>query len=267
MRPHHGESLMCPSPFVIWFHHRSGSTHLSSLLDSHPAVASWGEFFYLGEAGATQDVYTRSGTPNEATFLDDFYSYRWDAGGANLTETDPEPGSFRAVGFKLKYQQAESYPGVMRYLREQPRIKVIHLVRTNLLAALVSSAMIPRLLDRYRRPNLLSSDSSGSLERTVRLDPDTLVHDLQELASRIDRARDAIAGFDSMEITFENLVDHPGVTCRSLLEFLKVDPTVDLESRYVKIMPRSIRDSLNNWPEISVAIEGTPYASMLDEER
>ena len=126
--------------------------------------------------------------------------------------------------------------------------------------------MIPRLLERYRRPNLLSSDYSGSLERTVRLDPDTLVHDLQELASRIDRARDAIAGFDSMEITYENLVDHPGVTCRSLLEFLKVDPTVDLESRYVKIMPGSIRDSLSNWPEISVAIEGTPYASMLDEE-
>jgi hypothetical protein len=236
------------------------------LLDSHPEVASWGEFFYLGEAGAPQDVYTRSGAPDEASFLEDFYCCRWSAEGANLTETDPEPGMFHSVGFKLKYQQADSYPGVMRFLRDQPRIKVIHLVRTNLLAALVSSAMIPRLLERFRRPNLLSSDSTNSLERTVRLDPDTLVDDLGQLEMRIDRARRAIAEFDSIEITYENLVDLPRATCRSLLEFLDVDRNVDLESRYVKIMPRSIRDSLDNWSEVSAAIKRTPYASMLDEE-
>jgi hypothetical protein len=236
------------------------------LLDSHPKVACWGEFFYLGEAGATQDVYTRSGAPNEASFLEDFYGCRWDVAGANLTETDPEPDTFQAVGFKLKYQQADSYPGVMRYFLAQPRVKVIHLVRTNLLAALVSSAMIPRLLKKYRRPNLLSSDSSESLERTVRLDPNALVDDLRELESRIDRARRAITEFDSIEITYESLVDQPRTTCRILLDFLEVDPDVDLESRYVKIMPRSIRESLNNWSEVCAAINRTPYASMLDEE-
>jgi hypothetical protein len=229
-------------------------------------VASWGEFFYLGEAGATQDVYTRSGAPNEASFLEDFYGCRWDVQGANLTETNPESGTFQAVGFKLKYQQAESYPGVMRYLRDQPGIKVIHLVRTNLLAALVSSVMIPRLLKRFRRPNLLSSDTSERLERTVRLNPDTLVNELGELEMRIDRARRAIAEFDSVEITYENLVDRPRATCRTLLDFLEVDPSIDLESRYVKIMPRSVRASLNNWSEVSAAIKRTPYASMLDEE-
>ncbi|MEM7316857.1 MAG: hypothetical protein AAF497_27310, partial [Planctomycetota bacterium] len=76
--------MKCQTPFFLWFHHRSGSSHLSSLLDSHADVASWGELFYRGEAGATGDLFTRSGKKSEAEFLDDLYGYRWNSNGANL---------------------------------------------------------------------------------------------------------------------------------------------------------------------------------------
>ena len=259
-------TMKCPNPFFVWFHHRSGSTHLISLLDSHPQIATWGELFYRGEAGAVEDLYTRSLAKSEAKFLQDFYSYRWDSNGANLTESDPEPPLVNAIGFKLKYQQADVYPGVMDHLCQEPRAKVIHLVRENLLAAIVSSAMIPRLLKQFRRPNLLSGEATEQVNRTVWLDPQTLVGDLAALESRIDCAREAIRGFESLEITYEDLIETPSRTCRTVLEFLNVDPTPELASRYVKIMPPSLRDAIDNWSDVADAISGTKYAPMLDQE-
>ena len=258
--------MNCPNPFFVWFHHRSGSTHLISLLDSHPEIATWGEFFYRGEADAVEDLYTRSGATSEAEFLKDFYGYRWDANGANLTETDPEPPLVRAVGFKLKYQQADVYPGVMKHLCQEPRAKAIHLVRKNLLAALVSSAMIPRLLKQFRRPNLLSGDATDQVDRTVWLDPHTLLDQLVDLEARIERAREAIREFETLEITYEELIEDSDATCRTVLEFLNVDPTTALVSRYVKIMPRSLQDAIDNWSDVADVISGTKYASMLDQE-
>lgn len=258
--------MKCPTPFFLWFHHRSGSSHLSSLLDSHAEIASWGEFFYRGEAGTQGDLYTRSGNESEAEFLDNFYSYRWDSDGANLCETDPEPPLVRSVGFKLKYQQAAAHPRIMKFLSQQPSIKAIHLVRTNLLSALVSAAMIPRLLKQFQRPNLFNGESAHQVRRVVRLDPQTVHEDLQDLESRIERGREALHGFETLEVKYEDLLDSPSSTCRRVLEFLDVDQSPNLVSRYIKIMPRSLSDSLANRREIANALQDSRFATLLDNE-
>ncbi len=255
--------MTCPIPFFVWFHHRSGSSHLCSLLDSHSEIASWGEFFYRGEAGAAGDIFTRSGSQSESEFLDHLYSYRWNSRGAYLCVNDPEPPLARAVGFKLKYQQNATYPGVMSYLRQQPQMKAIHLVRTNLLSALISAAMIPRLLKQFQRPNLLASESPQQVERTVRLDPQTVHAELEMLESRIERGREALDGFEVLELRYEDLLDAQAVTCRKVLDFLEVDGSINLASRYVKIMPRSIEESLENVNEVAKALQGSRFASFL----
>ena len=256
--------MTCPVPFFVWFHHRSGSSHLCSLLDSHAEIASWGEFFYRGEAGAAGDIFTRSGSQSEAEFLDHVYSYRWNSDGAYLCVEDPQPPLARAVGFKLKYQQGAAHPGVMNYLRQQRRMKAIHLVRTDLLSALISAAMIPRLLKQFQRPNLLNGESPQQVERAVRLDPQTVRTDLEELESRIERGREALNGFETLELTYEDLLDSQATTCRKVLDFLEVDGSPDLASRYVKIMPRSIAESLANVHEVAEALQGSRFESLLD---
>lgn len=255
--------MTCPVPFFVWFHHRSGSSHLCSLLDSHAEIAGWGELFYRGEAGAVGDIFTRSGSQSEAEFLDHLYSYRWNADGAYLCVENPEPPLARAVGFKLKYQQGAAHPGILPYLRQQQRMKVIHLVRTNLLSALISAAMIPRLLKQFQRPNLLAGESPQQVERAVRLDPKTVCADLAELESRIERGRQVIRGFETLELTYEDLLDSQATTCRKLLDFLEVDNSTHLASRYVKVMPRSIEKSLENVHEVAEALHGSRFASLL----
>ena len=256
--------MTCPVPFFVWFHHRSGSSHLCSLLDSHPEVASWGEFFYRGEAAATGDLFTRSRRTTEAEFLDHFYAYQWDPTGANLCVDDPVPPLMHAVGFKLKYQQAAAHPSVLSCLRRKRSVKAIHLVRTNLLAALVSAEMIPRLLSQFSRPNIVSEASLKQLERSVRLNPETVCSELEDLETRISHGREIINGFETLEVTYEDLITNQDFTCAKILDFLEVDPTRSLESRYLKIMPHSLNESLQNLDEIAAAIQGTRFESLLD---
>jgi hypothetical protein len=256
--------MKCPAPFFIWFHHRSGSTHLTSLLDSHPAITCWKELFYRGERAAADDLFTRSRAPSADVFLDHVYSYRWGPEGANLSPADPRPPLPRAVGFKLKYQQAAVYPRVLDSLRGRSGIKVIHLVRTNLLAALASAALVPRLWERFGRPHLLAGESPDGIEWSVRLDPRTVIAELEELEARIDEGRRALAEFEVLEITYEELLNAQAATCRTVLEFLGVDAAPDLTSRYAKVLPRSLRQTLTNADEVAAALAGSRFAPFLE---
>jgi hypothetical protein len=256
--------MKCPTRFFIWFHHRSGSTHLTSLLDSHPDIACWKELFYRGEATATEDSFTLSRAESEDVFLEHLFSYRWGPGGANLCPADPQEPLPRAVGFKLKYQQAAAHPRIFEYLRGQKGVKVIHLIRANLLAALSSAAMIPRLLERFERPNVLAGESLDGIELSVRLDPRTILRELEALETTIALARQQLRGLSTLEITYEDLLNAPAATCRSALRFLGTDPSLRLTSRYVKIMPCSLHETLANADEIARVLAGSRFATMID---
>ena len=66
-----------------------------------------------------------------------------------------------------------------------------------------------------------------------------------------------------MELRYEDLLDAQAVTCRKVLDFLEVDGSINLASRYVKIMPRSIEESLENVNEVAKALQGSRFASFL----
>lgn len=256
--------MLCPVPFLIWFHHRSGSTHLVSLLDSHPDIACWKEIFYRGEGTATEDLFTQSQEPSVEAFLDHLWSYRWGRQGTRLWRKDPEAGLPRGVGFKLKYQQAKVYPQVLEYLHQKKNIKVIHLVRTNLLATLASAAMLPKLWERMQRPHLLKGESPNSLERRVHLEPGRVLQDLARLETQIQYGRQQLRGLEVLEVTYEDLLDAPTDTCRLVLEYLGLDSAVELSSGYAKVLPRSLFQTLSNAEEIQTALQGSRYETLLD---
>ena len=165
-------ALVKPTPLVIWCNQRSGSTHLSSLLASHPEIACWRELLFVGEGSAQDDYFTRSKSKDLAAFLSSFFNYDWGPRGINLRDEssiDRVPG---AVGFKLKYGQAWRYPTVLDCLfRYRDTLRVIHLVRTNLVATLVSSLMLPTLFVKFGNSNVLVDAQLAGLDRSVWVDP------------------------------------------------------------------------------------------------
>ena len=272
---------MTPIPFVIWFHSRSGSTHLVSLLDSHPDIACFPEIFYEAE-GSGKNLFHLSGVHQEEEFLEHFFSYRWGPGGASVIRQTSPPkrrllglfrrrkgsgvhGSPSAVGFKLKYRQADDYPKVYEYLlKHRHRIKVIHLIRENLLASIASSVLCPRVLDQFGDWNIPVYASLGDFNRTVRLEPGAILEQLETLKSLICRSRNAVSCFDVLEVTYEDLVFAENTTSQRLLQFLGVNEAVTLSSQFRKIMPHCLRDSVENFEEIRCLLNGSKFSYLVE---
>jgi hypothetical protein len=252
-------------PFVIWCNQRSGSTHLSSLLASHPQIFCWRELFFAGEAGSAEDYFTRSKCSDLRIFLDRFFSSEWAA--INLCEERPTTKQPRAVGFKLKYQQVERYPGVGQYLLSgRSTIRIIHLVRVNLLAALVSARILPLVFARFKDANVLADTPLDGFQPAIRLDPTTLYFDLDFLMSELTRAREFAANFNTIEVTYEDLVRNFSSTSECLLRFLSLnDSTSVLQSRYRKLLPRQPLASISNKREVRIALQGTRFEGCLSE--
>lgn len=225
-------------------------------------MVCWREIFYQGEAGATDDYFTRSGLENVPEFVRNFFLYRWGVDGTRMVVGHDNSKQPFTIGFKFKYQQAQKYPQVLDYLREDPRVKVIHLVRGNLLASLVSSQMVPALLARFNTPNVSSDTVLDGLPRSIELSPLTVLGRLERLEASIASARREVANFPVLEISYENLVDARAETCRSILEFLEVDPEQQLFSAYRKIMP-PLKESIHNIDEIQAALKGTRFENLL----
>jgi len=123
--------------FVIIGSYRTGSNYLSSLLANNPHIVSMGELFNESL------IYSRPGNSYlqkniVAKFIRDvaplwflqhliFHSYQ---------------PNIQAVGFRFFYLQAlEKFLPVLQYLREDTKIRIIHLKRKNLLKSYVSLRM------------------------------------------------------------------------------------------------------------------------------
>lgn len=256
---------MKPTPFIIWFNQRSGSTHLVSLLDSHPEIACFSEIFFQGEGLASNDLFSDSEVDEEETFLEHFFSYRWGPEGSNIVKQPQQQKLLGAVGFKLKYEQAARYPKVFQHLyKHKDRIKVIHLIRENFLSTIASSTFIPKLLNTFKRPNLHHGVSLDGISCTVKLNPDNILEELENLESSITRGRKAVLDFDTLEVTYENLVDSQNGTCRRILQFLGVGGTDSLSSGFQKIMPSSLKDSIQNIDEIRSLLSVSKFSHLID---
>jgi hypothetical protein len=250
------------APFVIWCNQRSGSTHLSSLLASHPSIACWRELFFAGEGGAKDDCFTRSHTLDLATFLDRFFLYDWQP--INLVEAPANVRQPDAIGFKLKYQQVERYPMMIEYLLSRKgALKVIHLIRENLLATLVSCRILPATLMRFNNANVLAETAVDGFQPSVWLNPRTLSSDLEVLDAEIARARKRVADLNVMEVVYEDLITTPSFTSNRLLTFLDVNARPALYSKYRKLLPASPIESISNDEEVRAALKGTRFEVFL----
>jgi hypothetical protein len=234
---------------------------------SHPRVACWRELLFGGEGGIKDDYFTRSPVKDFFTFLDKFFLYEWGPRGIGLLEVPGTIRSLAAVGFKLKYEQVQRYPAVMDYfLYHKSAIKVIHLIRRNLLATLISSLVLPAILARFKGANIPADVALDGLECAVWVNPETLILELEALDGRIARAKESLHDLNSLEVAYEDLLVSQWSTCCRVLEFLEVDSGPALSSRYRKILPVSPLESIKNIEQVKSALKGTRFEAFLVSE-
>lgn len=162
---------------------------------------------------------------------------------------------FRAIGFKLMYDEATPYPELIAYMKRR-NVHVLHLIRTNLLdVALSQIAMSTR-----RFPHAWSPDQREEL--AVQVDTRYMMKLLWVLRLQRLLARSSLRTLrlPVHELSYETATTDDAAL-HSALRFLglSVDEDIDLPSTMLKLAPSSHREGIANFDEVESSLRGTRF--------
>jgi hypothetical protein len=174
-----------------------------------------------------------------------------------LSKLYAENHNAEAVGFKVNYSQINRYSEIASWIK-QTDLKIIHLIRNNLLKRLVSHKIA-------NIQNLCHSTQSVEAIK-VHIDPKTLIDDFRRRQKRFakytNRFKD-IFEVPFLEVSYESLVTDFNSEIQKVLKFLDIDTFKQLTSELVKINPDSLEDIVENYEEVKQAIISSEFKNFL----
>ena len=231
-------------PFVIVALPRTGSTLLTSLLDSHPQIICHNEPFNPDAVYASHRIlrneYMRAYREEDPIrFIDLLFS---------------ESRAQLAVGFKMLDYQA---PDVQDHLLQRSDVRKLYLRRANLLSA-YSSDLVANRVEQWR---VLAGEKIRQAE--IEFVPREFDEFLKHAAEYERHVSDLIERSDSpvMALEYGELLNRKAQ--KKLLAFLCVDPTRKLETNYIRQNPGGLRKRFTNWDRVVATLAGTPMEAWL----
>ena len=218
--------------FVILCLGRTGSSHLQSLLDSHPSIRCFGELF-SDKAPARSPAFVNSPYEDEAVYLE------------HIVRESESP----VVGFKLPMNSIKARPESARLVAGDHAMRVIRLSRGNRLAQLISQ----RLQHATRVSHSLQG---GYASATVHIDVDWAVRALEraeEHELELDRLADE---HPCHRILYEELGGREPL--EEVQRFLGVEPAA-LRSWFEKLRRQPLSETVENWDELVAGLRETRF--------
>jgi LPS sulfotransferase NodH len=248
--------------FVIFATQRTGSNWLMGMLDAHPAVACYDELLLAGDGsdwGRTDleffEPYYRRHRGRNNPFARAFWSFRY-----LNTLYRPREGA-EAIGMKLMYEQLWKNPCVWLYMVRH-RVRVVHLVRRNLLDVVVSK----ETADARQRYHAWQGDAVET--PAVTLDPKMAIATLKTLDFRVKVARWLVTVLPvrHYELSYEQLVADPTIAY-DVFNFLEINTRSDppaLVSKFKKLNTLKKPDLIANYAEVVHVLKGTRFEPFVD---
>lgn len=242
-----------PSRFVILSNSRSGSNLLVSLLSSHGQVQCEGEV--LNDFQAERIIW-RDRRPTDPTDL----ALR-ESDPIRFLETKvfaPESDDVRSCGFKIFYQhgQREAWQCVWPYLQGMPDLRVIHLVREDQLARVLSNHVAQETKRWFIRD---AAEAHHDLR--VTLDVEACRAEFERGAQWHQRRAALFAAHDVLPLTYEQLADDMPDQCDRILRYLGVELR-PLSTPLVKQLRQSPAETIANYDELRAAFLGSPWEGL-----
>jgi hypothetical protein len=228
---------------------------LASFLQSHPDICMHGEVFgrsdplafcgldYERGAPPLEEVLRRIRNRNPIEFLTNFVF---------------AAGSYRAVGLKFKYEELvlPEYAELADHISRDVGIRIIRLRRQNLLARFLSQHVAVNVTRVY---NILAESERPADPGPVHLSIEACEADFERTERREAQFRERLSGHDSIDVTYEELVESEPAVLRRVQEFIGVDPR-PLQAIHKRLRIRSLRESIANWDELRDHFAGTRHA-------
>lgn len=252
------------TPFVLFATQRTGSSWLMDMLDSHPAVASYDELLLAGASGNGYwgrtdleffDPYYVRHRKHDSPLARAVWGFRY------LRKLYAPRQATKAIGMKLMYDQLWQNPCVWIYMIRH-RVRVIHLVRTNLLDIVLSGQAV----EARRTPHAWQGDDVET--PAITLDPAITLATLKTLERRIMIARRLLEllPISHYEVSYEQLLADPSLVYE-LFAFLDVGAkpeSVPVVSKFKKLNTARHSDLIENDVEIARVLRGTRFERLLD---
>jgi LPS sulfotransferase NodH len=230
-----------PTPFVVLCHARSGSNMISWCLADQEAALEFGEIFHetpsSGGARAPKGCDLYQPGADAAAYLE------------NVIFRPETPPGIRAVGFKMFFEHNRSGPGprsAWKYLIERTDIRVIHLVRRNLLDCKLSHEVALRSGHWYRETG------SGGGPRALppfTISPWTCQSYFTEIVAWRAWAEQAFREHPIMRVDYDDLSANFPREMGRIFDFLGL-PAKTVEPRLTRQRDRAPSEQILNYEEL-----------------
>jgi LPS sulfotransferase NodH len=241
--------------FIILCRSRTGSNFLLNQLQFHENI----RMFY--------EVFSQDQSPKE------FWDYiNYDIQNIrNIKQNDPiqfietflfreMPLNVKAVGFKLFYYHAQEVKAqeVWQYLQANQELKIIHLVRKNLLQTYVSQQIALATNSWY-----LKSGKQVQSNPAIALDYEQTRKAFEE-TKKLESDNDTFfQNHQILKVFYEDLVQDNLEEIAKIQNFLNVKPTpVSISTK--KRSPQSLQQVIQNYSELKNNFQTSPYASFFE---
>lgn len=214
-------------PFVILSEPRSGSTLLHTYLNYHPNIQSYGE------------VLRENLEVKKVTVKDPLLSFVF----------KPHARKLKAIGLKLFYYYHDSpiYATCFQQIIQNTNVKIIHLIREDVLALYVSLKMAQHT-SRWS-----SVKSSGKNYHQLNVNISDFRKFLQTYLQRQQDFKILFQHHKILSITYEDMVNNPDSVLKNVQEFLGVIPR-PLFSLLKKQNLKPIQSLVTNYKEVKSMI-------------
>ena len=232
--------------FMISCTARSGSSMLSTLLNSHPRVLCHGEILAAPHESAGPYHELRQ----QGTDIDEWLrGYRQEHPEAYLYDVCFNPAGHQSVGFKLKLEEslAEAYKSFSDLLAADTDIKIIHLQRRNILDKYVS-------LQMTKQSGVFSIRASSQRPKLspFAIDIPDFIAYVRKDRQRYETAFELFKDHPCLHVTYEELCESRPDALAKVQDFLEL-PQADLATMMVKVI-RKNTDLVLNLDEVREAL-------------
>lgn len=222
--------------FVIITRSRTGSNFFISLLNSHPALEGHGEVYGNLAGQSVQEI--------------------WDG-------VFSKKGNWVSfVGFKIFYYHPMDSDdrSIWDKILADKSIKIIHLVRENMLRTYVSREIAGKLDVWAQKEN---SKKFTTEEKKIEVDIEACIAEFSKIKEWESNAQKQFSGHDSTILKYEDLVADNQGKMNEIFNFFGV-PEREVASKLKKQNPETVQDLVTNYEELKPALEKAGYGYLID---
>lgn len=244
--------------FMITCAARTGSTLLVNLLRSHPDIMCYGELYGIPTPTGIAGRYKQM-VQGDPQCLAEIRAYRDSDHQRFLYKIAFDSQDRKLAGFKFKYDELDLrvYSTVARQIKADTDIKIVHLLRRNLLSRYLSHHVAQHVTGITLR---VQGQDSADVPPVI-LDPKKCKRDFDKAVSQQKKYADFFSRHQVFTLCYEDLLEEPTRTdvLGKLLDFLEV-PTFPLSTVTRKLAQKPIEQAIANYSDLRKYFSGSHYA-------